>query len=155
MANQQPKISALQAVKEYLRNIPSFELRNRHLIVWDILVQPVLIFFALLIRLETVKFGQYRDSAFHYGILSALIVPSVFYLMGMYRRFWRYASLREAELIVISSIVAELLQAFLYIIILTLLHLVDRSLFDPNHQYVAANHCRDTAQVHDASFRDA
>ncbi|MHB9034305.1 MAG: polysaccharide biosynthesis protein [Anaerolineae bacterium] len=101
-------------------------LRNRHLIIWDILVQPGVVYLAMIIRLETARLGEYRDAAFQFSILCALVMPVVFYLTGLYRRFWRYASLREAELILISSVVAELSASAVYILILTPLGFTDR-----------------------------
>ncbi|MHB1355650.1 MAG: polysaccharide biosynthesis protein [Anaerolineae bacterium] len=94
-------------------------LRNRHLIVWDILTQPLVVLLAFIMRLDGPELGAAWNGVFDYALLSTVIVPVVFYASGMYRRFWRYASIEEVEIIVIVSLLANLLSAAIYFLILT------------------------------------
>ena len=96
----------------------SAHLRNRHLIIWDILAQPLVVLAAFALRLDWHDLGGYWDGAFYYALLSAAVVPSVFYVLGMYRRYWRYASLIEVVLIVIGSLLATLMSAVIFFLLL-------------------------------------
>ncbi|HHX65022.1 MAG TPA: hypothetical protein GX702_09070, partial [Chloroflexi bacterium] len=64
-------------------------MRNRDLLLWDILSQPLIVVAAFSLRLERIYPTAYQDQMLGYSLLSALIVPAVYYLMGMYRRIWR------------------------------------------------------------------
>jgi len=85
--------------------------RNRHLFLWDIVAQPVVVFGAFSLRLEQFNPPAWQEQMLAYGLLSALCVPAVFFLVGMYRRFWRYAGSAEAELLVIASVLGSLVTA--------------------------------------------
>lgn len=85
--------------------------RNRHLFLWDIVAQPVVVFGAFSLRLEQFNPPAWQEQMWAYGLLSALCVPAVFFLVGMYRRFWRYAGSAEAELLVIASVLGSLVTA--------------------------------------------
>ncbi len=85
--------------------------RNRHLLLWDILTQPIIILGAFSLRLERWIPPEWQEQMWAYGLLSALMVPAVFYLVGMYRRFWRYAGSSEAELLVTASLLGSLATA--------------------------------------------
>jgi FlaA1/EpsC-like NDP-sugar epimerase len=83
-------------------------LRNRHLLLIDLLVIAATPIISFTIRLDTLRFQTYYRACLIF-ILAALIVkPLVFYLFGLYRRLWRYASVEEALAIgwavVLSSI---------------------------------------------------
>ncbi|MFO7697369.1 MAG: nucleoside-diphosphate sugar epimerase/dehydratase [Anaerolineae bacterium] len=93
-------------------------MHNRHLFLWDVASQPVVIVAAFSLRLEQLNPPAYEEQIWVYGLLSTLIVPSVFYLLGMYRRFWRYASSSEVELIMIASVVGCLVTAVLIFVVL-------------------------------------
>lgn len=85
--------------------------RNRHLFLWDIVAQPVVVFGAFSLRLEQFNPPAWQEQMWAYGLLSALCVPAVFFLVGMYRRFWRYAGSAETELLVIASVLGSLVTA--------------------------------------------
>lgn len=93
-------------------------LRNRHLICWDILAQPLVVLFAFALRLDGFNLGKFWDGAFQYVLLSAVVVPALFYAIGMYRRFWHYASLDEVVLIVSGSLLATLASAVIFFLLL-------------------------------------
>ena len=106
-------------------------MRNRDLLLWDILSQPLIVVAAFSLRLERIYPTAYQDQMLGYSLLSALIIPTIYYLMGMYRRIWRYAGTDEAELIATSSVVGSLITAivvFLIAIPLDLMARVPRSI---------------------------
>ncbi|NLT74348.1 MAG: polysaccharide biosynthesis protein [Chloroflexi bacterium] len=86
-------------------------IRNRHLFAWDVATQPLVIVAAFSLRLERFLPPNYTEQIYVYGLLTALVLPLVYYAAGMYRRFWRYASSDEAELIAIASAIGTLVTA--------------------------------------------
>ncbi|MHB1317366.1 MAG: polysaccharide biosynthesis protein [Anaerolineae bacterium] len=122
--------SELAGAREVVRHIPWAErvlasmakgmqgIRNRHLLLWDIVSQPIIVLAAFSLRLERVYPAAYEEQIWAYSLVSALLVPGVFYLLGMYRRFWRYAGSGEVELIVIASVLGCLVSAILIFLVL-------------------------------------
>jgi FlaA1/EpsC-like NDP-sugar epimerase len=64
-------------------------LRNRYLLVADLVLLPLACLLAFILRLD---FSFNPLSLILYTALSLLIRPLVFYKSGIYRRFWRYAT---------------------------------------------------------------
>lgn len=87
-------------------------LRNRHFLINDLVLLPVAVYFSYLLRLE----GISPTSQWWPGmvVLAATITLStvlVFYLTGVYSRYWRYASIDELMLLTGAFTVATLLSA--------------------------------------------
>ncbi|MEN6479134.1 MAG: nucleoside-diphosphate sugar epimerase/dehydratase [Anaerolineales bacterium] len=88
--------------------------RNRHLFVWDIVSQPLVVLLAFAIRTDAAVPPAYLKTALVYGLLLLLLRPAVFWLAGVYRQMWCYASLREARLLLGSSTFASVVAALLF-----------------------------------------
>ncbi|MHB1456376.1 MAG: nucleoside-diphosphate sugar epimerase/dehydratase [Armatimonadota bacterium] len=117
-----PRLIQLKAkLNQPLRRFASFlaaHLRNRYLVIWDILAQPLVVLCAFALRLEGLSLGFFWHGAFNYILLSVIVLVTVFYAVGMYRRFWRYASLDEVVLIIIGSLLATLISASIFFLLL-------------------------------------
>ncbi len=79
-------------------------IRNRYVLLGDI----VLIIFSVLgsyaLRFELgALFFQYLPSAYWMMGVALLVKPAVYYLFGLYRRMWMYASVEELRLIVAAA----------------------------------------------------
>jgi FlaA1/EpsC-like NDP-sugar epimerase len=82
------------------------KVRNRYLLLGDIFLSLVAVLASFLIRLELIAiFPTYQQSLIWMLIVAAAIKPLVYYLFGIYRRLWRYASVRELILI-LSAVTA-------------------------------------------------
>ena len=79
-------------------------IRNRHILIGDILLIVFSIVMAYVLRLEL--FQAFIDVYFISMLwmigISIVIRPIVYYLFGLYRRMWIYASIQELKLIVIA-----------------------------------------------------
>ena len=83
------------------------KLRNRHFFVLDVLLLLVLPIMALMLRVDTLEnWIQYRVAILGYTALALAVRLFAFYSMGMYSRFWRYASIDELSLLVMANIAA-------------------------------------------------
>jgi FlaA1/EpsC-like NDP-sugar epimerase len=75
-------------------------IRNRHLFVLDgfmLLIAPAL---ALTLRLDQLDWwADYRQALVSYTLLTLLVKMTIFYCLGLYRRFWCYASVSDLRVI--------------------------------------------------------
>lgn len=87
---------------------PLFQVRNRYLLLADVflLITSVLASFALRLDVGPV-FTFYLPSALLMVALALIIKPAIYYLFGLYRRYWVYASVRELRLIFIATTTAS------------------------------------------------
>ncbi|MDX1664346.1 MAG: hypothetical protein R3272_11155 [Candidatus Promineifilaceae bacterium] len=71
-------------------------LRNRHFIAFDFLLLLLTPSLAMLLRLDTlVQLWAYREDLIIYTGMALVIRVPLFYLGGLYSRYWRYASVDE------------------------------------------------------------
>ena len=77
-------------------------LRGRHFILIDTVLISLAYFVAFVIRFDLINYREFyeRFSLITLGVV-ALRLP-IFYYFGLYRRLWRYASVRELVAIVIA-----------------------------------------------------
>jgi FlaA1/EpsC-like NDP-sugar epimerase len=87
---------------------PLFQIRNRYLLVADVflIITAVLASFALRLDVGPV-FTFYLPSAIQMVIIAVILKPAIYYLFGLYRRYWVYASVRELRLIFIATTTAS------------------------------------------------
>lgn len=87
---------------------PLFQVRNRYLLAADVflVITAVLASFALRLDVGPV-FSFYLPSALQMVAIAIILKPAIYYLFGMYRRYWVYASVRELRLIFIATITAS------------------------------------------------
>jgi FlaA1/EpsC-like NDP-sugar epimerase len=62
-------------------------------------------------------FNFYLEQAMWLVLISLLIKPAVFYVMGMYRRMWMYASIQELKLITVAVTTASVLVSVVIVIL--------------------------------------
>jgi FlaA1/EpsC-like NDP-sugar epimerase len=89
---------------------PAFQIRNRILLVADLILifTSVLASFALRLDLGPL-FVSYIPHALTMAGIALIVKPFVYYLFGLYRRYWVYASTRELQLIAVTTITASVL----------------------------------------------
>jgi FlaA1/EpsC-like NDP-sugar epimerase len=74
-------------------------LRNRYLFAADLVITILSIPIAFGLRLESERLPQYLPAIAGMIAAALLVKPFVYWRLGMYRRFWAYASMKEAMLI--------------------------------------------------------
>ena len=86
------------------------KIRNRYLLIGDIFLSAVSVLASYMIRLELVAiFPTYQVSLLWMLGISMVVKPLVYYFFGIYRRLWRYASIRELVLILSSVTTASMI----------------------------------------------
>jgi len=84
-------------------------IRNRYLLAGDIFLSLVSVLASYLIRLELIAiFPTYQASMLWMLGVVVIIKPLVYYLFGIYRHLWRYASIRELVLIISAVTTASM-----------------------------------------------
>lgn len=90
-----------------MSSVPGFRrlppVRNRYFLIADVLLMPLAVVISFLLRLDVSGLEYYRTTVLIFAALAAVIKPLVFYLFGLYRRYWRYGSAND--LVTISAVV--------------------------------------------------
>ena len=85
-------------------------MRNRYVLLGDLWAFASVGFGAFVVRFDLWFFlthdDQYREEFSVFLAASLLIKPAIFYGFGMYRRYWRYASVRDLNAVVLTSVAA-------------------------------------------------
>lgn len=85
-----------------------FNLRNRYILVGDLILILVSVFGSYILRVELLAvFYNYFLSLLWMLGLSILLKPLIYYFFGLYRRMWIYASVGELRLIIVAVTVAS------------------------------------------------
>jgi FlaA1/EpsC-like NDP-sugar epimerase len=74
------------------------QIHIRYFLLVDIFLTAFSVLIAFALRLDD-KLPVYLSAAYWTVLLSLLIKPIVYYLFGLYRRLWAYASVKELTLI--------------------------------------------------------
>jgi len=100
---------------------PALQIRNRTLLLGDIIltVTSVLASFALRLDLGPV-FTAYLPSAWIMIAVALILKPFIYYQLGLYRRYWVYASIREMGLIAVATAIASIMVALVVMMIMSL-----------------------------------
>jgi FlaA1/EpsC-like NDP-sugar epimerase len=85
-------------------------MRNRYVLAADLFLIPLVAFLAFALRFD-LRFISKRPEFFPFLAAALLLKPSLFLAFGLYRRFWRYASLNDMLLVVFAVSTASLLLA--------------------------------------------
>jgi len=98
---------------------PSLHVRNRFLLLGDVIliVTSVLASFALRLDLGPL-FLDYVPHMWTMVGVALLVKPFVYYLFGMYRRYWVYASARELLLVAIATATASIGVALIIMLVI-------------------------------------
>jgi FlaA1/EpsC-like NDP-sugar epimerase len=83
-----------------------FQIRNLYMILVDILLTVAAVLGAFALRLDEL-FRLYLPVAYWVIVICLLVKPAIYYLFGLYRRLWAYASISELKLITLSVTVAS------------------------------------------------
>ncbi|KUK46538.1 MAG: Putative polysaccharide biosynthesis protein [Anaerolinea thermophila] len=95
------------------------KLRNRHVLLTDLLLIPISVLASYILRLEFFEvFDNYVYSLLWMTGLALVIKPIVYYLFGLYRRMWAYASVPELKLIILAVTTASIVLAIPMLFIL-------------------------------------
>ncbi len=74
-------------------------MRNRHLLLTDVLLLPMAVVLAFALRLDSGQLQIYIHTMLVYALAAPLIQIPIFAALGLYSRFWRYASTDELLLL--------------------------------------------------------
>jgi FlaA1/EpsC-like NDP-sugar epimerase len=97
------------------------KVRNRHLFALDIALIVLAAYGSFVLRLETFDPGQYELHALVFVIVAAIVAPLVFWLFGVYSRYWQYASVDEMMLLASASLVAAIATTLVSYLIVSVL----------------------------------
>lgn len=93
-------------------------LRNRYIFLIDVMFIIICVFGSYFLRFELGStFQKYMPSTLWMVAISVLIKPVVYFLFGMYRRLWNYASINELKGIIISVTCASAVVSTVLIIL--------------------------------------
>lgn len=95
-------------------------MRNRYMVIIDMVLTIIAVLGAYALRLELgALFFFYLPSAYWMIAVSLLVKIPVYYLFGLYRRLWGYASTKELRLIIFAVTSASVLVSVIMILLLT------------------------------------
>ncbi|MSO30110.1 MAG: hypothetical protein EXQ48_04090, partial [Acidobacteria bacterium] len=77
-------------------------MRNRYVLLADLCLIPITAYSAFALRFEW-RFYTVRHEFLSYVVAAVLIKPIVFHLFGMYRRYWRYASVKDLMAVLLAA----------------------------------------------------
>ncbi|MDP2991499.1 MAG: nucleoside-diphosphate sugar epimerase/dehydratase [Kiritimatiellota bacterium] len=78
-------------------------MRNRHLFLLDVVLLAVTPTLALVMRVDSAAWvASYAPALIRFTILALIIKLVIFFLFGIYRRYWRYASVDELVSIILA-----------------------------------------------------
>ncbi len=101
-----------------MRGRPS--VRNKYILFGDIVLILISILGSYALRFELgPQFFQYLPSAIWMVVTSLVIKPLVYYLFGLYRRMWMYASVQELKVIIVSVTTASVVVSSIVISLLS------------------------------------
>ncbi len=88
-------------------------LRNRHFFLIDLALLPAAALLSFALRLDATGMQYWISAILVWIALSVPIKLLAFYWFGLYRQFWRYASVDELVLVALATAVSEILSAAL------------------------------------------
>lgn len=95
-----------------------FNIRNRYVMFGDAVLIIMSVLSAYILRLELIEiFSNYYLSLLWMMGVSLLIKLAVYYLFGLYRRMWIYASMKEVRLVLLAVSTASVLVSVLMLIL--------------------------------------
>src|SRR5688572_27071763 len=77
-------------------------MRNRYLLLADACLIPIVAFAAFALRFEW-RFYLERPEFVSFTVAALVIKLTVFFSFGMYRRYWRYASVQDLLAVLLAS----------------------------------------------------
>ena len=86
------------------------QFRNRYLLLVDLVMLPAMVYCSFVLRLDDLNFSPYEHTSLILMGLSLVTIP-IFWLTGVYSRYWPYASLDEILLLAGALLVAAIVIA--------------------------------------------
>lgn len=97
---------------------PPFQVRNRYLLIGDLILIATSVLASFAIRLDLGQaFKDYLPSAIVMLVVALIVKPVVYYAFGLYRRYWAYASIREVRIIFAAVTTASVVVASVILLI--------------------------------------
>ncbi len=85
--------------------------RNRYFFIVDLVLITMAVVFSFYMRLDASSLRPYSETMAAVAIIAVLLKPGVFFLFGLYRRYWRYASVDDLVMIVYAVSTASVVTA--------------------------------------------
>ena len=102
-----------KSTKVLLRNL--LKLRNRHLVIFDVVIFAITPFLVLILRLDgDLALQPYISDLITATIIFLAVKISLLCSFGFYRRYWRYASVEELTYIATLIVAAMVTQVLLF-----------------------------------------
>lgn len=76
------------------------QIRNRHFFFLDIILLPIAMYLSYMLRLERVNIAPFWAGFVLFTLLMVVAIVLCFHWLGVYSRYWRYASVEELLLLV-------------------------------------------------------
>ena len=93
---------------------PTVSLRNRHVLVLDLIGALLVPYVALVLRIDDAeRLQRYHAAILAYTLVSVPVKLLVMEQFGLYRRFWRFASVEDLVRVVMAGVVATFALLFL------------------------------------------
>ena len=90
--------------------------RTWQIIIIDALLTLLSVVFGLMLRLEIIYVGYFVRAIWPFIAIAMFLRPFVFYFTGVYRRIWRYATLRDYFSLAISILVGSVILSLVTLI---------------------------------------
>ncbi len=94
--------------------------KNRYLFFLDLILLPLAAYVAFVLRLEDFRLTRFHVSFLLFTGIALVVFPLTFRAMGLYARYWRYASVEELMLLIGAVTVASLLSGSITILLIAL-----------------------------------
>ncbi|MDA0242990.1 MAG: nucleoside-diphosphate sugar epimerase/dehydratase [Chloroflexi bacterium] len=92
-------------------------IRNRHFFLLDLFFIPLAVYFSYVLRLDRLNIAPFWPSWILYCVCALALTPFIFKWVGVYGRYWIYASIEELALLVGGLSVAAVLAGILNLIL--------------------------------------
>ena len=89
--------------------------RNRHLLLLDLVMLPLAALLAFVLRLDSAQIQSEVRTMLIYALAAPLIQIPIFAALGIYGRFWQYASIDELLLLAWAALLGGLTQGALFL----------------------------------------
>jgi FlaA1/EpsC-like NDP-sugar epimerase len=89
--------------------------RNRHLLLLDLVMLPLAALLAFVLRLDNAQIRSEVPAMLIYALAAPLIQIPIFAALGIYSRFWQYASIDELLLLAWAALLGGLAQGALFL----------------------------------------
>ncbi|MBX3057506.1 MAG: polysaccharide biosynthesis protein, partial [Anaerolineae bacterium] len=96
-------------------------IRNRHFFLLDVALLWLAVYASFVLRLERLHLGEFSPAFVLFGITAVFATTFAFYRLGVYARYWRYASVDELVLLTVSVGIATTAASLFSFVVLHLL----------------------------------